>query len=52
MIQKTPPESFTMEKTILESSELHEIMPESLTMDQKAIGETMAKSPSMATTMS
>lgn len=33
MIQKTPPESFAMEKTTLESSTLHEIIPESPTME-------------------
>jgi len=33
MIQKTPLESFAMEKTTLESSTLHEIIPESPMME-------------------
>ena len=33
MIQNTPPESFAMEKTTLETRTLHEIIPESPTME-------------------
>ena len=45
MIQKTPPESSATEKTSLESSTLHEIIPERLTMEWTITGETVGVNP-------
>ena len=45
MIEKALPESSAMEKTSLESSTLHEIIPASPTMEQTITGETMGVNP-------